>query len=229
MPTSRGPLLSSTHLEDAEAVEANRKFLATLQELIVFATDVLEMSVNSLVARPSACTEIIQKLQKVGSNWDEHDDWPGRNWYVDILMAVANLSRVLDWWEAEKGFWNFDDEDENEPIVFVMKPSNAKEESRFDQDFKAALDRPDPSLKLTTLQLPEPPTAINVELSSPDTAGPLTSQTAVAPSSGTPKAQAVEDLRFLAEHAKSVNIVMELSLQGEEIQYINDAIMEVTG
>ena len=45
----------------------------------------------------------------------------------------------------------------------------------------------------------------------------------------TPKAQDASDLKSLAEHAKSVNIVMELGLQGEEIQYINDAIMEVTG
>jgi serine/threonine-protein kinase RIM15 len=226
MPTSTRGLLTSGHLNVEEAVEADRQFLAALQELIVIATDLLEMSVNALVSRPTACSEIVQKLQKIGQNWDEHDDWPGRNWYVDILMAVANLSRVLEWWEAEKGFWNFDNEDENEPIVFIMKPPNVKEESRFDQDFKAALERPPRPLSLS---VPEPTSAVSLEVPSPDSAGQYTGKTAQAPKSETPKAQDASDLRSLAEHAKSVNIVMELSLQGEEIQYINDAIMEVTG
>lgn len=44
-----------------------------------------------------------------------------------------------------------------------------------------------------------------------------------------PKAQAIDDLKFLAEHAKSVNIVMELSLQGEIVEYVNDAVLEVLG
>ncbi|KAL7423549.1 rim15, signal transduction response regulator [Cryptotrichosporon argae] len=43
------------------------------------------------------------------------------------------------------------------------------------------------------------------------------------------QAHAVGELRTLAEHAKTVNIVMELSLQGEEILYVNDAIIEVLG
>jgi serine/threonine-protein kinase RIM15 len=41
--------------------------------------------------------------------------------------------------------------------------------------------------------------------------------------------QAIQDLRTLAEQVKSINIVMELSLQGEEILYVNDAIYEVLG
>jgi serine/threonine-protein kinase RIM15 len=204
-----------------EDVEADRQFLASLQELIVIATDVLESSVNSLLSKPSACTEIIQKLQRVGQNWDEHDDWPGRNWYVEILMAIAGLRRVLDWWEAEKGFWAFEDDDDHEPLLFVLKP---KEESKFDQEFKAHVDRP------MVLSPSQSATAVRVEAPSPDDHAPTTSQT-VHPDVGsdTPIANQVEDLKFLAEHAKMVNIVMELGLQGEEIQYVNDAIMEVTG
>ncbi|EIW72823.1 hypothetical protein TREMEDRAFT_25150 [Tremella mesenterica DSM 1558] len=202
-------------------------FLTALQELIVIATYVLDLSVNTLISKPSICREIVPKLQAVGQHWDERDDWPGREWYVDILMAVANLGRVLDWWEAEKGFWNFDNEDENEPLVFVLKPT--REESKFDQEFRAALSN---KVSPVSSTVPEPTSAISLELPSPagwSGSGTYTGKTAVGPVAGTPKAQAVEDLRFLAEHAKSVNIVMELSLQGEEIMYVNDAIMEVTG
>ena len=148
-------------------------------------------------------------------------------WYVDIIMAVAGLSRVLDWWEAERGFWNFDDEDEDEPIIFVMKPG--REESGLSQEFARAMsvsDRTTSPLS-TTLAVPEAPSSVT----SYDTqsVGSTAPPTAKLGTGGTPKAQAVEDLKFLAEHQKSVNIVMELGLQGEEIQYVNDAVMEVLG
>ncbi|WWC60586.1 uncharacterized protein I303_103160 [Kwoniella dejecticola CBS 10117] len=233
---SRSPMpgvVRTTAQTQLDEADDDQLFLIALQELIVLATEALDSSVNALVARPSLCTEIIQKLQTVGSKWDKHDDWPGRDWYVDILMAVANLSRVLDWWEAEKGFWNFDEDDENEPLLFVMKPSREglKEEPRFEQEFKAALaigdSRYSPAL-LPTVVSDRPASAISLEVPSPTSSAPYTAK-APGPGVGTPKAQAVEDLRFLAEHAKSVNIVMELSLQGEQIEYVNDAIMEVVG
>ncbi|WRT65962.1 uncharacterized protein IL334_002913 [Kwoniella shivajii] len=211
-----------------DEVDDDQLFLTALQDLIVLATEVLDSSVNTLVARATMCTEIIQKLQKSGSNWDKHDDWPGRDWYVDILMAVANLSRVLDWWEAEKGFWKFDEDDENEPLLFVMKPS--REEPRFDQEFKAALGESRFSPSLAPTHIPDRPvSATSLDIGSPDLSVPFTAKTATGPTAGTPKAQAVDDLKFLAEHAKSVNIVMELSLQGERIEYVNDAVMEVVG
>ncbi|OCF75273.1 AGC protein kinase [Kwoniella mangroviensis CBS 8886] len=222
-PTAR--IIAQNQLDEADD---DLLFLTALQELIVLATEALDSSVNALVTRPSLCTEIIQKLQTVGSKWDIHEDWPGRDWYVDILMAVANLSRVLDWWEAEKGFWNFDEDDENEPLLFVMKPS--REEPRFDQEFRAALGDSRYSPALAPIQIPDrPASAISIDVPSPTSSGPYTAKATAAPTAGTPKAQAVEDLKFLAEHAKSVNIVMELSLQGEQIEYVNDAIMEVVG
>lgn len=229
MPHSRPLVASSLALDDG--VEADRQFLSALQELIVLATDVLDLSVNSLISRPMACVDIIRQLQKTGQYWDEHEDWPGRDWYVDILMAVANLGRVLDWWQAEKGFWNFEDEDEDEPLSYVLRP--AKENPHYDlepgfsaRSFGSAGVSPialpaqdpgalDPSMSTTTITLPpldDHPTAQADEKDVP---------------SETP--QAIQDLRTLAEQVKSINIVMELSLQGEEILYVNDAIYEVLG
>ncbi|WVQ85691.1 hypothetical protein IAT38_007857 [Cryptococcus sp. DSM 104549] len=229
---SRSPMpghLHSNPQNSIDNVESDRQFLATLQDLIVLATEVVDSSVSSLVSGPTPCIKIIQKLQKVGQKWEDHEDWPGREWYVDILMAVASLSRVLDWWEAEKRFWNFDEEQENEPLLFVMKPS--REEPRFDDEFRAALSDPrySPAVSATMSAAGDlPPSALSLDVPlSAVTIGPGSGKTAVGTTS--PKAQAVEDLRFLAEHAKSVNIVMELSLQGEQIEYVNDAILEVIG
>ena len=221
MPSSKRGLYAGV-VDDS--IDDDRKFLSALQDLIVLATDVLDSSVNTLSSKPGICAELVQKLQRVGSSWDDHDSWPGRVWYVDILMAVANLSRVLDWWQAEKGFWNFDEEDDNEPIMFVMKPG--KEDSRFDRAFGAAISDYRSSPQQSLLQLPEMPNSgISLDAPSPvsTTADGGTAKQLVTPKVGS------DDLKFLAEHAKSVNIVMEFSLQGEEIQYVNDAILEVIG
>lgn len=205
-------------------MEGSRQFLSALQELIVLATEMLDLSVNSLIARPAACRDVIQRLQKTGQHWDEHDDWPGRDWYVDILMAVASLARVLDWWEAEKGFWNFDEDDaEDEPLSYILRP--AREASTDDNDLAAAhlhdsaavspATLPDVSMSTATLRLPPLDKDVTPEVLLP-----------IVPPETT---QAIQDLRALAEQAKNINIVMELSLQGEEILYVNDAIYEVIG
>lgn len=221
MPTSTRCVFTSA---EQEAAEDDKRFLAALQDLIVLATEVLDSSVNVLITNSGTCAELVQRLQKVGSKWDDNQEWPGREWYVDILMAVANLSRVLDWWQAEKGFWNFDDEDENEPLVFVLRPGTQAREDVKDQAAMPLSVRSSPVN--TSLQLPDPPgTGVLLEVPSPDSTQLGTAKQV----EGTPKAIATDDLRYLAEHAKSVNIVMELSLQGEEIQYVNDAILEVIG
>ncbi|EPQ26593.1 uncharacterized protein PFL1_05914 [Pseudozyma flocculosa PF-1] len=97
-------------------------WIPALSELVALAMEVLDTSINSLIARHGACSQIIAAVQTVGRDWDEHPEWPGRGWYVRLLLAVAGLSRVVEWWEAEKGFWNFDDDEEHdaEPIRFIL-------------------------------------------------------------------------------------------------------------
>ena len=38
---------------------------------------------------------ILRKLILVKA-WDNHPDWHGRNWYVQVLLAVASLSPVVE-------------------------------------------------------------------------------------------------------------------------------------
>lgn len=226
MPHARPLVCNQPAME--EALEADRQFLAALQELIVLATDVLDTSVDSLISRPTSCAETIKKLQKTGQYWDEHEDWPGRDWYVDILMAVASLSRVLDWWQAEKGFWNFDD-DQNEPLTFVVRP--VKDTPQFDLGPETSSRSEQHSVSTSPLVLPSagPSSSANILALSTLSPQEQSVQGDEPPVSADETTQAIEDLRTLAEQAKSINIVMELSLQGQEILYVNDAIFEVVG
>ena len=100
--------------------------MTVLYAIIGLATEVIDMTVTQLTAQPKICETLVQRLQNIGKAWDEHPEWHGRNWYVQVLLAVASLSRVVEWWEAEKQFWNFDDDDDeqDEPLMFVTKPAD---------------------------------------------------------------------------------------------------------
>lgn len=78
------------------------QFMATLHDVISIATDILDTPITNLIAEPNTCADFVKKVQNVGRAWDEHPDWQGRGWYVQLLLAVAGLSRVVEWWEAEK-------------------------------------------------------------------------------------------------------------------------------
>ena len=102
-------------------------FMVTLYDVIGIATDIIDTPISKLIAETKLCMVFVQKVQKVGRSWDEHPEWQGRGWYVQLLLAVAGLSRVVEWWEAEKQFWNFeeDDDQEVEPMTFVVKPEDS--------------------------------------------------------------------------------------------------------
>ncbi len=209
--------------------------IAALQELITIATDVLDLSVNALIARPAICQEIIGKVRAI-SLWNQHLDYPGRNWWLSLLLAMAALTRVMDWWAAEKDFWNFDDDGEAEPLTFVMKPL---------RDEETPNQTSEEGLRVVTdlgRSLPDPVSATSISpvdgnLPAAESAAPST----ITASTGenltarpekvevSNQALAIEDLQGQAEHAKSVNIVLELSLGEELIEWVNPAWQEVIG
>ena len=90
--------------------------MLNLYELIRTATEVIDMSVAQLTAEEHICDAIVARIQKIGKAWDDNPDWHGRSWYVQVLLAVASLSRVVEWWTAEKHFWNFDDDDDVDDV-----------------------------------------------------------------------------------------------------------------
>ncbi|TCD70832.1 hypothetical protein EIP91_001522 [Steccherinum ochraceum] len=225
--------------------------MTTLYEIIGVATDVVDMSINQLTAQPKLCETLVQRIQNIGKAWDEHPDWHGRNWYVQVLLAIASLSRVVEWWEAEKQFWNFDDNDDEqeEPLLFVMKPP--------DEDVPAQTPsiRHDTSADHSSLTLkptPEDETRLRMtrtvsssrrsrdevpkELSlTSETKEEVSSPPASAESSehhrnaDSARVLATERLRLQAETAQNSNIVMELSLDADHFIWLNYAWRSVVG
>ncbi|KAG6333663.1 hypothetical protein ID866_5421 [Astraeus odoratus] len=217
--------------------------MTALYDLIGVATDVTEMSTAQLTAQPKICESLVQRVQAIGKAWDDHPDWHGRNWYVQVLLAVASLSRVVEWWEAEKQFWNFDDneEEQDEPLMFVMKPADdilptpaslsrhrpeegallrlsAEDEQRL-RPTKAIVHgrrtREEHVKDLTRKSTsPEPPSRSTQKLMEPNESA---------------RVLATERLRLQAETAQSHNIVLELSLDGDHVIWANYAWRVVVG
>ena len=223
--------------------------MSTLHDLIAVCTDIMEMSSSALTSRPGMGSDLVRKVQDVGRAWEENPDWHGRTWYVTVLLAVASLSRVVEWFEAERQFWNFEDKDDEEvePLQFVLRPEYENQNgtetvlhspttTKFEDDNPLRLTRPEiverrsrdervPQKDLRGPSLGHPP-------ESPESQQQQQQQRkeeCVEPVAESRRAQDAEDLRLKADKAKTSNILMELNLDGEHFLYINRTWFDVIG
>ncbi|KAK7060493.1 rim15, signal transduction response regulator [Paramarasmius palmivorus] len=217
--------------------------MTTLYELIGVATEIIDMSITQLTAQPKVCESLVQRIQDIGKAWETHPDWHGRNWYVQVLLAVASLSRVVEWWEAEKQFWNFNDnEDElDEPLTFVTKPAEEETgEQAARRDGAHELDgfrlNPEDDHRLRLHRPPShgrrsrdehPKTLTSSSESRPDSHS--RNQSKIHDHAESARVLATERLRLQAETAQNQNMVLELSLDGDHLIWINYAWRTVVG
>ena len=109
--------------------------MTTLYELIAVATDVQDMTLSQLTAQPKTCEQLVQRVQNIGKAWDEHPDWHGRNWYVQVLLAIASLSRVVEWLK---------------PLGHGFSAATGPSGRRFDPDWR-------PTMRSLRIQVSSPP------------------------------------------------------------------------
>jgi serine/threonine-protein kinase RIM15 len=201
-----------------------------LYELISVATDVIDMTVAQLSSQPKIVEAIVQRVQMIGKAWDDHPDWHGRNWYVQVLLAVASLSRVVEWWEAEKQFWNFDDNDDEqeEALLFVMKPADDHVPPPAPTPRLAPEEDPRLRLSRPTSQGKRPRDEAQ-STSAPPEPSRASSSSKTLDTAESARVLATERLRLQAETAQNRNIVMDLSLDGDHVIWLNYAWMVVVG
>ncbi|GAA5951604.1 hypothetical protein JCM21900_000525 [Sporobolomyces salmonicolor] len=214
---------SSTHL-------AESAFIVLLQEIITVATEILDTPISKLTARPGVCAEYIVKVQQIGDAWNENPELPCRGWYVQLLLAVAGLSRVVEWWEAEKGFWSFEDADHEdaEPILFLSKAmaedspkTRARGESQSSLSPTAALQPPGPKWS-----------PLGIDLGMQGQGRPEEVARSREPSTSVPEEDAkqrADELRQAVEAITSQTLLMELSLDGQLFQYLSSAWQDLVG
>ncbi|KAK4700084.1 serine/threonine-protein kinase RIM15, partial [Phenoliferia sp. Uapishka_3] len=234
---SRSPAhSSSSNIPHSSRTDlAQSAFIVLLQEIITVATEILDTPISMLTARPGSCAEFIQRVQQIGKAWDENPELACRGWYVQLLLAVAGLSRVAEWWELERGFWTFDDADEEdaEPILFVAKPDKDGSDPLVlrspGQSYPPAIN---PKLEDTTIGRP---LAVNfsplgIDLGVPEEDGNSSQATGLAfTSSEDATKRDAEDLRQAVDEVRSQTLLMELSLDGQLFQYLSSAWEELVG
>lgn len=230
---SRSPgLASNATFARSDPDLAQSAFIVLLQEITSVASEILDTTISKLTAKPGVCAEYIAKVQQIGEAWNDNPELPCRGWYVQLLLAVAGLSRVVEWWEAEKGFWTFDDaaEIDSEPILFVSKP-NAEEdspvvrgrgESVSSVPSTSALGPPAPKWSPLGISLGDENDAMEV------LAEERTRQESVAAGESEVK-QRADDLRQAVEAIRSQTLLMELSLDGQLLQYLSSAWQDLVG
>lgn len=204
------------------------------------------MPLSSITSSPNACSDLVQKVQHIGHSWDEHPEWHGRGWYVQLLLSVAGLSRVVEWWEAEKQFWNFDDEDESAdntpgeeekglPLTFVLKPSSDHDFGSYssaasDQATEGQTSKNRDSVDQSEVAQQKTLGLIMMDQSTVNDQPPAEPQNESATQPTEDKLrQEAEKLREEVERAQNMNIVLELSLDGDTVIWVNDAWRTVVG
>lgn len=218
--------------------------MTTLYAIIGVATDITEMTIAQITAQPNLCLQLVQRVQQIGKAWDEHPEWQGRNWYVQVLLAVASLSRVVEWWEAEKSFWNFDDDEDedeqSEPFAFLLRPaaeeappSTSKDR---DADVKHLSLSPETDSRVRLArgtsqigQAREESRKVSSIIEKDQLEGHRPGLPRHPAGTESSRVLAAERLRLQAEQAQNQNIVIELSLDGDHFVWINYAWAVVVG
>lgn len=220
---SRSPAQSNQSLHGGVDL-AESSLIVLLQDIITVATEILDTTISKLTSRSGTCAEYIQRVQQIGKAWEENPDLPLRGWYVQLLLAVAGLSRVVEWWEAERGFWTFDDADEEdaEPILFVAKPTTAESAEPYRTAGGSFPPLEPPSAQYSPLGID-----LGVSYDDAETtegAGELSS----AAHEEAAKRDA-DDLRQAVEQVRSQTLLMELTLDGQLFQYLSSAWRDLAG
>ena len=89
-----------------DAADDDDAHMAPLQRMAAIAVRVHGLDATDLAADPHVCQGFIGELQDLGPVWEEHPEWPGRAWHIELLLCIAGLSRVLEWWNEEHRFWS---------------------------------------------------------------------------------------------------------------------------
>lgn len=225
---SSGHASPTRHGSDSQGASP---FVSTLQAIITVATEVLDTNVTNLIQRPGICTEFIARVQAIGRAWDDNADWPCRGYYVQLLLAVAALSRVVEWWEAEKGFWKFDDNDDGddtEPIMFINKVAHEGSGGAARSRSNSSARHLDPA---KTFLHASP---LDIDLGDRPIMPATESQqrlsvTAPKPQDASQAQTDAQDLKTAVEEVRNATILMELSLQDELFHYLSPVWQDVVG
>ncbi|GAA5803497.1 hypothetical protein HPULCUR_008979 [Helicostylum pulchrum] len=196
-------------------------FILTLQELISVAQSVMDTSLDEIIETNGACAEAVAKIQTIGSSWDEHPEWPCREWYVRLLLGIAALNRVIEWWAVERGFWSVtgtatpipaSDTEDMDTSSNISKMDEEETYDEVDDDGHMSIDEvPKRRQDRESILSHDTPLFEDDEMNEPDN------------NFGSFQLQAE------AERSQNSTIIVELSLGTTSVQYVSPVWFDVVG
>lgn len=178
-------------------------FILTLQDVICLAQSVLDTDLEIFLENSGACADTVSSIQAVGMKWDYNREWPCRKWYVRLLLSVAALNRVVEWWQAERSFWSANTVSNTTVTPTPTTTSNST------------------TTTVTPLFKPTLPNEDNMISRTRD-------NSVISSSLNTNEDETCQ-LQEEAEIGQSRTIVMELSLTSSTIQYLSPVWHDVIG
>lgn len=148
-----------------------------------------------------------------------------------ILLSVAGLSRVLEWWDAEKGFWDFGPEDDvdSEEIRFVARGED--DDAREGEPSSSAIEAfalPPPRHAVSRSPRPkEVPLVPKDDVAEPPSPG-RASTVSSKPSEERP-APLDQTFKTAIDLARTETVLAEVALEDAVILYLNSGWTKVTG
>lgn len=177
-------------------------FILTLQDLIALAQHVMDSDLDDILE--TACAQTVGGIQALGSRWDAHPEWPCREWYVRLLLCIAALNRVVEWWAAERGFWSAN------TAMGSMHPSDTED------SVLSRAEETEEEDEVSQMSLDEPVKKV---------------QSSICEESDISMGEALDNLQLQEEAEKSQNstIIVELSLGVIAVQYVSPIWLDVVG
>lgn len=212
-------------------------FILTLQDLITLAQSVMDTSLDMFLDHHGLCAELVSKIQAVGVKWDIHPEWPCREWYVRLLLGVAALNRVLDWWQAEKGFWA--SSWGPTPVTTTTTTSDTDGGATTDMESVSGMSKMDESSEYGgdvdvagRQRLATGSSSDGIQMDSSIVPPKNDAETSSLYTQDDPQVQLTTDemqLQQIAERSQNSTIIMELSLGTTAIQYVSPVWLDVIG
>ncbi|KAI8826995.1 uncharacterized protein EV422DRAFT_490988 [Fimicolochytrium jonesii] len=205
--------------------------IKAINELIAIAQQILEMDLTHLMT-PGACRETISRLMALQALWSKNRDWGCGEYVVRLLMAFADVARIVETLEEDTRMWTYVAAGSVHPQSQAQgpPPSHPRSTSRT---------RPlrPPMLRRDSLS-----SAFGVDTSGDDEEGYQSLNDSADASDSTNrmsqpsapqlvKAQedwTLNELREAAGESQSVNVMMEIGFDGK-ILYVSPVVKMVFG
>ncbi|KAI8136781.1 hypothetical protein BJV82DRAFT_638165 [Fennellomyces sp. T-0311] len=204
-------------------------FILTLQDLIALAQSVMDTPLDVFVDYTGVCAELVSNIQDIGARWDDHPEWPCREWYVRLLLGVAAFNRVLDWWEAERGFWTWSSSSSAQPPA-----SDTEGGATTDLESVSGMSTKDGEVSSDAGYEPRQRLPTTSSDGRGDMVGSAVPSRLLCYNDETASVSTQEDqsehqvdLQEAAQNGQNNTIIMELSLGTTAIQYVSPVWLEV--